>query len=132
MKIVSIKKLQELFVGKVCTVLTTVVNKTNFQDQQFSDFFTGVIESIDEDGILAKHHLTGCYNFYNFQYVVGILEEQVIEENNPQYQEIVEDLKKTPVKSVLPLDTGNSPFVDPDFLSKLVTQANSKMLRKNN
>lgn len=132
MKLISIKKLQELFVGKVCTVLTTVVNKTNFHDKQFSDFFTGLIESIDEDGILAKHHLTGCYNFYNFQYVVGILEEQVIEENNPKYQEIVEDLKKAPVKSVLPLETTNNPFVDPEFLSKLSAQASSKMLRKNN
>lgn len=133
MKLVNIKKLQDAFLGKVCTVLTGAVSKNNFLDQQFSDFFTGIIESIDEDGIFARHHLTGCLNFYNFNYVVGIFQEQVIEESDPKYQEIMEDLKNSPPNkkaSVLPLDaeaaSKQNMFIDPEMLAKLSAQAKEK------
>ena len=132
MKITNVKKLQDMFMGKVCTVLTTTVNKTNFQDTQFADFFTGIIQSIDEDGIFAKHHITGCNNFYHFDYVVGILEEQVIEEDDPKYQEIVNEMKKIPPaqnQGVLPLS--DTSFINPDILAELKKQSQNSMIKKN-
>jgi hypothetical protein len=140
MKISTIKKLQEQFTGKVCTILTVTVNKVNFTDQQFFDFFTGRIDSIDEDGIFARHHITGCVNFYCFEHITGVLEEQIIEETDPKYTQIVEDIKKNsqqtvnsnPSNNLPPLETTNnqSQFIDTDMLKRLQNQ--TKMLQKNN
>lgn len=131
------QKLNEMFKGKVCTILTATIAKTNFQDQQFSDFFTGIIESIDEDGILTKHHMTGCINYYNWSYVVGILEEQVVTEDDPKYEEIMKEIKKAPIenqKAIVPVDPSfSSQFIDADTMASLANQAKeaqSKMLRK--
>lgn len=115
MKAINIKKLQESFVGKVCTVLTTTVNKVSFSDQQFSDFFTGIIESLDEDGIFSKHHVTGCMSYYSWQYIVGILEEQVISESDI---EIPEKKEEEP-----PLPESSSQYVDIDMLANLTSKA---------
>ena len=132
MKITTARKLQELFVGKICTILTVRSAKQNFQDQQFSDFFTGIIETLDEDGIFAKHHLTGCMTFYSWPHVISILEEQVIQEDDPQYESIMEEIKKSPEQpNVLPVN--QSPFVNPDTMASLSQQAKNiqnTMLRK--
>lgn len=136
MKTLTVKKLQEAFVGKVCTILTTTIAKTDFKDQQFSDFFTSIIESLDEDGIFAKHHMTGCLNFYTWAHIVGILEEQIILEDDPKYKEIMNEVKKAPVEyqqTIVPIDPNASPFVDPDLMASLAQQAKEaqgKMLRK--
>lgn len=137
MKITTVKKLQDKFVGKVCTILTTTISKTNFQDQQFSDFFTAIIESIDEDGVFAKHYTTGCTNYYTWSHIVGILEEQVISQDDPKYEEIIKEVKKAPVenqRTILPVDPNASPYIDPDLMSIIAKQSQESqntMLRKN-
>lgn len=93
MKALTIKKLQQNYVGKIATVLTIGIGKT-LTDQQFADFFTGRVDAIDEDGIYTTHALTGCKNFFAFPHVIGILEEQVITEDNPEYHNLVEEVKK--------------------------------------
>jgi hypothetical protein len=131
MKSITIKKIQDAFVGKVCTILTSTIAKTNFQDQQFADFFTGIIQSVDEDGVFAKHHITGCSNYYNWNYVVGILEEQVIEQDDPEYENIVQQITKKTENNIVSNDS--SPFINPDIMSQIAKQAQeaqSKMIRK--
>ena len=136
MKITSVKRLQESFLNKVCTILTVGIGKNNFQDHQFADFFTGIVEAIDEDGIYTRHHVTGCKNFYAMEYVVGILEEQVIDENSPQYEKIVEKIKTNSneqAPQVLGVDPNASPYINPATLAALSKQAqefNKKMLAK--
>lgn len=135
MKLSSIKKLQECFCGKICTVLTVTVAKTNFDDQQFSDFFTGLVESIDEDGIFMRHLLTNCLTFVNMSYVVELMEEQTITEDDPNYKKIMDEIKQPQPQSSqfqnseIPI----SDFIDPSFMAKLAEQAkeaNNKMIRK--
>lgn len=132
----TVDKLKDLFLGKVCTVITVGVNKGAFPDQQFAEFFTGIVESIDKDGVFTKHHITGCKNFYAMAYVVGIIEEQVITDDNPKYQEIIEEVKKIPKETKPPVvDMGqNSQFIDPAMLAALQKQAQQgmgKMIQKN-
>jgi hypothetical protein len=135
MKITTIKKLQEAFVGKVCTVLTVSVAKNNFSDQIFNEFFTGFIESIDEDGVISKHTMTGCKTYYVWASIVAIVEEQFISEDSPEYKKILEKVNQSPVEvksNVIQLDQ-QSQFVDPELMAKLSSQAKesqSKMLRK--
>lgn len=140
MKQQTVKKLQ-CFIGKVCTVLTNSVCKQNFTDVQFPDFFVGVIDIIDEDGIFSRHPLTGCTNFYSWNHVVAIFEEQVIEESDPRYEKILEEVKKTPEKKsgVMPVDISNNEeikYLDPESMSKIIKQAEQMqggpMLRKKN
>lgn len=137
MKPITLKKLQD-FVGKVCSILTTSVSKPNFTDVQFSDFFVGIIEEISEDGIFAKHPMTGCLAFYSWPQVVGIFQEQVIDQTDPQYETILSEIKKAPPEqqvNIVPVNprTGDSPYVDPETLANLAKQAQGlqqKMLRK--
>lgn len=114
MKHTTIKKLQESFVGRICTILTHSTNKSNYNDQQFADFFTGTVDSIDEDGIFVTHIITKCKSYFSFQNVIGILEEQTINDTDPQYQEVEPLIKnESPLKN-------ESPFIDPDMLSSLI------------
>lgn len=138
MKATIIKKLSDQFVNKVCTILTTGIGKNNFNDHQFADFFTGIVESIDEDGIFTRHHLTGCKNFYSMEFVVGIIEEQVIEESNPEYENIVNQVKNKTYENkpvIMGVDPKASQFIDPATLASLSKQAqdfNKKMINKGN
>lgn len=118
MKHTTIKKLQESFVGKICTILTHSTNKGNYNDQQFADFFTGIIDSIDEDGIFVTHLVTKCKSYFVFQNVIGILEEQTINDTDPQYKEV-----DTGPQKVEPIVKNDSPFIDPDMLSSMINSA---------
>jgi hypothetical protein len=70
------------------------------------------------------------------QFVVGLLEEQVIDENNPEYENIVNQVKKnTPNNNpmIIGVDPSASPYVDPATLAALSKQAqefNKKMINK--
>lgn len=130
MKNSTIQKLKESFCGKVCTVLTKTIAKTNFQDQQFADFFTGIIDSIDEDGIFAKHHITKCMNFFPLQHVVGILEEQVILDTDPSYEKLVEEIKSAPQEKNTNIPTNDSRFINPDFMEILAQNAKRAQEKK--
>lgn len=125
MKITNIKKLQELFIGKVCTILTMGIAKNNFADQQFADFFTGIVEFIDEDCVITHHPLNKCRNFYSMQYIVGILEEQFISESDPAYEKVVEEIKNSqqPKSGIIEVDPNNSPFINHETLAELQKQA---------
>lgn len=132
MKNITIKKLQESFNGKICTILTKTVAKTNFQDQQFADFFTGLVESIDEDGIFTRHHITNCLNFYPMEQIVGILEEQVIMETDPSYKELIEEIKQAPQKqkdTQIEQQKNDSKFINPDFMTILAQNAKKSQER---
>lgn len=138
MKPLTLKKLEE-FEGKVCSILTSSVAKQNFTDVQFSDFFVGIIQEVSEDGIFAKHPMTGCLCFYSWPHVVGIFQEQVVEQGDPQYENILAEVKKAPPEqqvNIVPVNpmSGASPYVDPDTLADLAKQAEGlqrKMVRKN-
>lgn len=132
----SYEKLRSTFVGKICTILTVGVNKGGFPDQQFAEYFTGIVEAIDQDGVFTRHHLTNCKNFYPLQYIVGIIEEQMITEDDPNYAQIIEEVKKAPPPQN-PMPTTQQPpmqFVDPSMLAALQKQAQQnmgKMVQKN-
>lgn len=137
MKITTVKKLSEAFTGKICTILTNTVAKTNFHDTQFSDFFTGFVESVDEDGLFLKHSMTGCVTFFAMEHIVAILEEQVITEDDPRYEKVMEEIKKPqpqaapPSVQVVGAPTNQSPFVDPAMLAALAKQVpTGKMVQR--
>lgn len=114
MKINNIRKLQAQFTGKICTILTKPIAKNNFNDTQFADFFTGLIDFLDEDGIWTTHPTTGCKNFYNLFEIIGIIEEQVLYEDNPEHAEIIRQVKEN--------KKTESPYANIDLMNSLVNQ----------
>jgi len=87
-----------LFLGKVVTLITLGTNKPNIPDAQFSDFYTGVLEEIDEDGVVLTHLLTGCKSFFTLSSVVALLQEQVLDESNPQNKDEIQKIKEQMLK----------------------------------
>lgn len=81
------------FLNKICTVLTHQTS-FNFNDAvQHSQYFTGKVAEVNEYGIWLKHLHVDTYAFFFFP-VIGIVEEQVIEGNDPRASKIQEELKK--------------------------------------
>ena len=87
MKISTIKKLNNLFLGKVVTLITLGTNKPNIIDSQFSDFYTGVLEELDEDGVILTH-------FFATNCIVAVLQEQVLDEDDPENKIEIEKIKE--------------------------------------
>lgn len=116
------------FVGKVCTVTTVGIN-FKFQYEQMLDYFSGKIESIDNDGIVMIHNTTKCSNYIFLKYVVSIAEEQVLYEDNPEHAELIKEYEKekpiTAKKMKIPEEIPNSPYVDPSALQQMLKKANS-------
>jgi hypothetical protein len=137
MKLTTIKKLQQL-TNKVCSVLTTSVAKGNFTDNQFADFFVGILDEINEDGVWLRHPMTNCLSFFSINHVVAVLEEQVIDQKDEKYEEILSEVKKAPPEqqvNIIPVDIqkNNSPYINPDAMESLANQAKEirqKMIRK--
>ena len=124
MKLTTIKKMNEIFAGKICTILTLSTNKNStkcsYTEQQFTDFFTGIVESVDEDGIFVSHALTHCKSWFPLANIVGILEEQTIDDSDPRYEELTQNSQpeNCPI-----IEKNDSPYIDPDMLSSLIAKS---------
>ncbi len=62
--------------------------------------------------------LTGLKTFLFLNHVIGISEEEVLDENDPKHAEEIENFKKQQV--VKEQKKSQSPYVDPDSLNDLV------------
>ena len=79
------------FIGKVCTVFTIPINR-NFKEEnpqtypeQLYFYFTGVVEDVDEKGILITQVMgEGLKSYFFLNSVVGIAEEKVLNPSNEQ------------------------------------------------
>jgi hypothetical protein len=118
------------FINKVCTVTTLAIN-FKFQYEQMVDYFTGKIDSIDDDGILMTHHITNCKNYIFLSHVVSIAEEQVLYKDNPNHAKIIDDYEKekplTAEKLKIidkPPETVKTPYVNPSDIQKMLKKAN--------
>ena len=103
------------FVNKICTIFVVGIQR-QFDAQQFNDYFIGRVDSINEDGIMTTHPITGCKNYYGMNNVVGICEEQFLDPTNPSDAEIINEIKKKNVKS-------EGTLTDLNFLTQLQEQA---------
>jgi hypothetical protein len=106
------------FVGKCCTINTTDVN-FRYKPEQMMDYFMGVIEDINEEGIFLVHPITKCKSFIFFSHIIAIAEEQVLYEDNPDHAKIIEEYRKekpiTAAKTVITKESQikePSPFVN--------------------
>jgi hypothetical protein len=87
------------FIGKVCTVFTVPINRDYQKEnpktypQQLYAYFMGVVESIDQHGVMLTQLLTGKKTFFYHSSIVGIAEEEVIDPEDPNNKQIMEEMK---------------------------------------
>lgn len=115
----------EYFVGKAVTIITTPINR-DFDERQKCDYFVGIVEAVDELGIMTQHPITACKNYYFYGQICSISEEQVLDSQNPDDAELIEELETKRRGQVAPpieipeVKIPDSPFVDIKSLSKLL------------
>ena len=88
----------QYFVGKVCTVFVGNIAR-DFNPEQFSNYFVGKVEAIDEKGILTAHVGTGCKNYFLLNNVIGIAEEQLLYPDDPEDAKVIEKSFKKPMSN---------------------------------
>jgi len=112
------------FIGKVCTISTLQIN-FRFKEQQMMDYFMGVIDAVDDQGILMTHTVTGSKNYIFLTHVVAIAEEQVLYEDNPEEAKIIEEFKKEKPATAEQRAVPNK-FIDPIKMAELARKAKEK------
>ena len=128
---INLNKLK-YFVGKVCTITTTTINRSWTEDVS-RDYFVCIIEEVNEDGIWGRHPHFNTISFYQMDYVISITEEMILDTKNPNHQKVLQDYQKKmgkPPESDLPnkleqllpqppIPTKQNDFVDIEELSRL-------------
>ena len=136
----------QYFVGKICTIFTVPINR-EFNERQNVDYFVGRVDGFDDKGILMSHVISNCKNYYFFNNVISIAEEQTVDSDDPvvkEYESIKEQNKNQPqapsqqmkptappqMKPTAPPqpeyheeEVNNSPFVDIAAISDLAKKA---------
>ena len=78
----------EYFINRAVTVLTrpTAVKLTNVQQ---TDYFSGIMRSVDEWTCTILHPVTHCRTIFRLEEVIGIAEEQILDPNDPNDKAIL-------------------------------------------
>jgi len=109
------------FIGKPITVFTVHTGR-NFTETQFNDYFTGVCQAVHIDTIETLHPITNCKNLFFFNNIVGICEEQQLDPENPEHQEIINEIKREVPVEQNDLQPNNSVNIDIDLLNKIIAK----------
>lgn len=123
------------FVGKLCSVFTTPTNR-DFKlenpktfPEPIYQYFIGVVEAIDTEGIFLTQASTGCKSYFNLNNIIGICEEQVISEADPEFEEVTGKFKEAKKDALKKLkvhkkeDTPTEKYVDASSLKDLIEKA---------
>lgn len=96
------KTIQNLqyFVGKVCTVFTTPINR-NFDELRSREHFVVDIQEITVDGIWGKHPYRKTFSFFPMEYVVLVQEEQVLDPTNPEHSQLIQEYEQKTGKKIV-------------------------------
>jgi cyclopropane fatty-acyl-phospholipid synthase-like methyltransferase len=119
----------EYFVKRVCTIFVTDMPK-HFTHQQFNDYFVGLVESIDLDGVVTIHPVTGCKNFFPYSHIVGISEEQMLDPSKPADAELIKEIKEKGIQPSMEMKVDESQFADIDIMADLARQAKEMEKKK--
>ena len=85
------------FVGKLVTIFLRPINR-DFKEElpesypkPLYRYFLGVVEHIDDQGLVIQQATNGLKAYYVWTNVVGIAEEEVLDPSNPEDAKKIED-----------------------------------------
>ena len=92
----------EYFVGKICSVFTTPLNRDFKLEgpnslEQLLHYFLGTIEAIDDQGILLSQR-NGLKVYVLKNHLVAIAEEETLDPDNPEDAKIIQEMRPLSVK----------------------------------
>jgi hypothetical protein len=123
-----IAKQFERFLNKPCTILTRDIGFPFTGPIQHSQYFSGLVKEVNQYGVLIEHLQTKTLAFFAFP-IVGIVEEQTVTKDNPNYEKIKEELeqKKKPTPKPVPAQrpTPNN-YLSVEEMTKMAKQIKEK------
>lgn len=83
------------FKGKVCSILTTPIQRKLNNKEEEIQYFVGVIEEITKDGVFMTQIATGLKGYFNLNNIIGIFEEEVLDPSILNDNKIVEEISES-------------------------------------
>jgi hypothetical protein len=119
------------FIGKACSIFTTVSQRdlraedSKHYPASYLKYFLGVIESLDEDGILLTQASRGLKTFIMKDHIIAIAEEQVLDPDNPNDAKQIQDALAN-IEKIEDNYPKKSQYLDPDAMKKLADNLNRR------
>ena len=90
----------QYFVGKVCSIVTTSMNRA-FDEKISREHFVVLVQEVDMDSIWGTHpYNSDLISFFNLEHVISIHQEEVIDPNNPEHMEMIKEYEQKTGKKV--------------------------------
>jgi hypothetical protein len=113
------------FLGKICTIITVPVNRDFFQEAQviskpqlypinLLDHFMGRLIEVDLKYLVIEHPELGTKTLFRMEHVVSIVEEQVLDPNNPEHAKAIKEYKEYKNQETNEYLPGSPPEDDPN------------------
>lgn len=84
----TIKQLQ-FFIGKVCSIVTTSMNRS-FDEQISREHFVIRVQTISQDGIWGTHPYNHDFiSFFTFPHIISIHQEIELDLENPDHADLI-------------------------------------------
>lgn len=124
----------EYFIGKPCTIFTHPINR-NFKEENPNSFieqpfhyFVGVIDQVDEHGILVTQIFTGLKSYFFMNGLISISEESTLDPENEADAQIINEMveKNAEVREQYKVLENKSDYVNPDAMTDLLKNINQK------
>lgn len=101
----------QYFIGKVCSIVTTSMNRS-FDEKVSREHFVVLIQEIDSEGIWGTHpYNSDLVSYFNVEHVISIHQEEVIDPENPEHIKMIKEFEEKTGKKVNG-DLKNSPQIE--------------------
>jgi len=88
----TLKRLQH-FVGKVCSIVSTSMNRS-FNETISREHFVVRIEEVNIDGIWGTHPYNDMISFFAMPHIISVHEEMELDPNNPEHAAMIAEYEK--------------------------------------
>jgi len=97
----------QYFIGKLCTIMAPPMG-LHLDNRTYPEWFTVTVDQITSDAVWGTDPQRGTKAVYFFP-ILGIVEEQVLDSNHPDYEKIKSEISQRKV----PVGGGLAPVIDP-------------------
>jgi len=120
----------QYFVGKVCSIFTQPISR-NFKEESPETYpeqpylyFVGVVDAVDEHGLLVSQITTGLKSYFFRAALVAIAEEQVLNPEDKKDAATIQEIKEVnhQLREKLKQEESKGEYVDPDRLTNMLKQ----------
>lgn len=97
----TIKHLQ-YFIGKVCSIISTSMNRS-FDEKISREHFVVRVSKVDADGVWGVHpYNSELISFFALPHIISIHQEIELDPNNPEHKEMIEEYQNRTGKELKP------------------------------